>query len=158
MRFFDKNIRLSGSIAFDHQIPLPGRDQRRSAAINANPDFRQLNRPIGAAVGWPLETAPKLQARYRRTTIIARLDLQHRIAIRTTLNMGVDLPVPRVLIMRGCDLLLVAETCAIGAVDLRPRQGVDRKLHHQKINGKHHAEKPKQRQEHKAPGQRLWRS
>src|SRR4051812_38585671 len=89
---------LPRCIALEYEIPLPGREQCGVSAVDADPDFCERHRLIGAPVGWPLQAALKLQPRYRLAVIVPRLDLQCRTTIRGTLDMRGDLPIALVLL------------------------------------------------------------
>src|SRR5882724_11709053 len=149
---------LSRRVALQHQVPLPRRNLRRAAAVDADADFREIDRQIGALVGRPFEAALEFQPRHRPAAIVMRLDLHRRAAVRAALDTGVDPPVARVLIVRSRDLLLVAQARGIGAVDIGARQRADRKPHHDHINADHDAEKRDQYGQHLAPGQRFFRN
>src|SRR6202007_1160543 len=129
-----------------------------AAAVDADSCFRERHRLIGAPVGWPFEAALKLQARHAPAAVVAGLYLHRRAATWTALNMGVDLPVSHILIMSSCDLVLVGEAGAVGAVHFSPRQRIDSELHHEEVHPEHHAEEREQHEKHLAPGQRLRRS
>ena len=125
--------------AFEYQIPLSGRDQRRGAAIDANSHFRQRHRLIGTPVGRPLEAALNFQTRHRLAAIVARLDLQRGAPIRSALNMGVDFQL-RVLVVGGRDLFLVGQAGAVRAVNLGTGQCLDCEPHHDHVDPDHDAE------------------
>src|SRR3954453_18728504 len=119
---------LAGGIAFQHEIPLSGRDRWRRAAIDSDPDLGQRDREISPLVGRSFQCSPELQSREWLPAAIARLNLQAGAAAAIARDMRLDLPLSRCLIVRRGNLLLVAEARAIGAVDLGARQCRNGKL------------------------------
>src|ERR1700739_4425909 len=71
--------------------------------------------------------------------------------------MRIDLPMAALLVARGGDLLLIAEACAIGAVDLGAGKGFEGEPHHDHVDADHDAKEREQHQEDLGSGQRLRR-
>src|SRR5690348_4056628 len=107
---------LTRGIALDDEIPLARRDGSGIAAIDADAGLRELDREIGALVGRPFQAPAEFQSRDRLARCIARLDLKHGIAVGATLDVGVDLPFARGLVLCRRDLAIIGEARGIGAV------------------------------------------
>src|SRR5579862_244349 len=136
---------------FDDQIPLANRQIFHVAMKPTCGAFGHCDEAIQLAIGRSLELCGSVEVSERLIGGVACENVEVRRSIRHRLNLGINVPLPRILRSRHRYVFLVLASRLIGAISLNAAEGRKRFMDQHAVHGKDDGKEAEKTEEHHAP-------